>query len=1206
MDGTKEKEKPLNGAEKELNEALETQQLQNNPAFQVLASMLTGKNSIFNQKKKRKNRDDDEDKKTEDQKEEDAIMKYYQKLKYNFLKLESHYNYDAIPPPAFNSILDILPIKLQKSKKLQLDDAIKEQSEFNFKMTYTMVELRKKKQKKKKGKKEKHEKKVSNKTSNKSDFGTTSLGASSSMNDFENSDESNSQGSEAGSNISDDFLGDSTYLNKGSEAKRSRKMFFAENEKFIVRKPFPLSEQNRKTAILTDMKTDTGTKSKLNQISTSTTKQKNRLAAEGKDEDNDLGAFQDKFNKAVPHQDKTKKENENGDNYGSFENLYMKVRAEDLELKQIERFNWSGNQIMASASFSLTQTEKSIDSLNLQKLDIWMTGWYGLFYTSRRYFREFVDSGPINLLLMFSVFANTLTLAADGLTPESWDSILNTVNLSFTILFTVEAVFKLYGYGIKMYFSDFFNIFDLFVVIISMVEIVINSMDQSGGGNAASAFKAVRVFRIFRVLRVTRLLRSLRFIKVIINVVRTTVEQFTYIAILMFLFVFIFTLLGTQVFGGNFKFMKSYKVERFNFDSFSSAFYTVFVILTMENWNSILVNCLRADVSPAISLIYLIAWIFIGNYIFLNLFLAILLEGFESSDALQVVFEIEEEGKELDRMNKQIIKEIEEKKKNEEEERRKATEDVMAIIEPTKFKSTTESKKKQATYVVDRNFDLDNESLSDTIDLKRHIEKEFNVNTVEIDPYKDVDCTKSLFYFSKSNKFRLFCAKIVSHPRFETVILVLIVVSSIKLVIETYYTPAVGSVGETVFDNIDRTFTILFTIESIIKIVRGGFFVAKSAYLRDVWSQLDFFIVTTSLIDTSVESVDISIFKVLRLLRTLRPLRFISQNQNMRIVVNALLESMIAILNVLVVIGMVWVMFAILGSNLMKGKMASCRFDQDISPYGISKEACAAYGGTWKNAYWNFENIGESIVTLYVLSTMEGWPAILGSALDANDETEGPSFNGSTTNALFCIVFILVGSLFLMNLFVGVIFVQFTEEQKKEKQSRFYMVTDDQMRWMMVQELVVKAKPNFDVMIRPKGRVRIFFFRLINSKTFESVIMGFIVLNIASMGFVYETMSDGYKQILDYINIGFTVVFVIEFILKIVALDFQYFTSSWNNFDFTIVILSRLPFIHRLARPRDGSILLDDQLPQTSSTVREDAESPESISSVQAHESQAT
>jgi len=572
------KDKPSNLAEKELNEALETQQLQNNPAFQALANMLTGKNSIFNQKKKKKNRDDDEDKKTEEQKEEEAIMKYYQKLKYNYLKLESRYNYDTIPPPAFNSILDILPIKLQKSKKLQLDDAIKEQSEFNFKMTYTMVELRKKKQKKKKGKKDKHEKKVSNKTSNKNDFGATSLGASSSMNDIENSDESNSQGSDVGSTISDDFLGDSTYLNKGSEAKRNRKLFFAENEKFIVRKPFPLSEQNRKTAILTDMKTDTGTKSKLNQVSTSTRKEKNRIAADGKEEDNDLGAFQEKFNKDFNHHDKTKKENDHDENYASFENLYMKVRAEDLELKQIERFNWSGNQIMTNASFSLTQTEKSIDSLNLQKLDIWMTGWYGLFYTSRRYFREFVDSGPINLLLMFSVFANTLTLAADGLTPASWESYLNTVNLSFTILFTVEAVFKLYGYGIKMYFSDFFNIFDLFVVIISMVEIVINSMEQSGGssggGNAASAFKAVRVFRIFRVLRVTRLLRSLRFIKVIINVVRTTVEQFTYIAILMFLFVFIFTLLGTQVFGGNFKFMKSYKVERFNFDSFSSAFYT--------------------------------------------------------------------------------------------------------------------------------------------------------------------------------------------------------------------------------------------------------------------------------------------------------------------------------------------------------------------------------------------------------------------------------------------------------------------------------------------------------------------------------------------------------------------------------------------------------------------------------------------------------
>ena len=1147
-----EKEKNEENIEKDLEIAIEAGNLQNNPAFKVIAQYLSGKNNVFtNNKKRKKNKETDEEKKTPEELEEEAIVKYYQKSKYEFLKLESHYTYDTIPPPAFNSILDILPIKVQVSKKSIIDKEIKMQSDLSFLMKYTMVELRKKKQKKKKGKKKEGDRK-SGKPSSKSDMmNSASFGANSSMGDQEGSGGSLSEASDGGSLYGEDS--DGIDVKKGSQVKQNRKMFFLENEKYIVRKPFPLSEQNRKNAILVDMKTDTGMKIKKNQVS-SISKTRKKMA----DLQAEFQVVKDNMEADQIEDEKEKKEAKTKEVFSNYEGLYMKVRSQDTKIQSIERFNWSGNQIMQPNSFTLTQTEKSLDSLNLQKLDIWMKGWNGFYYTVRRYTREFVDSSPINLFLMFSVFFNTLILASDGLTPTSWDSSLSNINLGFTVIFTSEAVLKIFGYGIRNYLRDYFNDFDLFVVIISLVEVVINSLGSGSGGNAASAFKVVRIFRIFRVLRVSRLLRSLKFMKVIIEVIKDTLEQFTYIAILMFLFVFIFTLLGTQIFGGNFTFMKSYKVERFNFDSFSSAFYTAFVILTMENWNAILYSCLRASVSPVISLLYLLSWIFIGNYIFLNLFLAILLEGFESSDALQMAEEIEEESKELDRIHKELIKDMEEKKKNEEIESQKATEKVFSIIEPEKYIDKQEARKNKATYMVARNVDQDNESLSEEIDLKAHINKGFLENKVIIDPYKDIDCTKSLFYFSKSNKFRLLCAKIVSHPKFETVVLVLIVTSSIKLVVETYWTPANGTLGQKVTDNIDRAFTIMFAFESLVKIVRNGFFVAKSAYLRETWSQLDFFIVVTSLIDTSVESVDISILKVLRLLRTLRPLRFISQNQNMRIVVNALLESMIAILNVLIVIGMVWVMFAILGSNLMQGKMSTCLFDTDISPYGISQQDCAKYGGTWKNAYWNFDNIVESMVTLYVLSTMEGWPNVLGSMLDANSATEGPIFNGSPINGVFCIVFILLGSLFLMNLFVGVIFVQFSEEQRKEKESRFYMVTDNQMRWMMVQELVVRAKPNFDVMLRPKGKLRIFFFRMINSKIFETTIMGFIMLNILSMGFAYESMSTEYTSILNYVNIGFTVVFILEFVFKIIALDFQYFTSSWNNFDFSIVILSRL------------------------------------------------
>jgi hypothetical protein len=54
--------------------------------------------------------------------------------------------------------------------------------------------------------------------------------------------------------------------------------------------------------------------------------------------------------------------------------------------------------------------------------------------------------------------------------------------------------------------------------------------------------------------------------------------------------------------------------------------------MTLENWNSILSDAMRTNVNKFLTITYLISWIFIGNYVLLNLFLAILLEGFENKD----------------------------------------------------------------------------------------------------------------------------------------------------------------------------------------------------------------------------------------------------------------------------------------------------------------------------------------------------------------------------------------------------------------------------------------------------------------------------------------------------------------------------------------------------------------------------------------------
>ena len=110
----------------------------------------------------------------------------------------------------------------------------------------------------------------------------------------------------------------------------------------------------------------------------------------------------------------------------------------------------------------------------------------------------------------------------------------------------------------------------------------------------------------------------------IIGVMVRSYKSFIYITMLMFLFIFIFSLLGMQTFGGQFNYSDG--IPRGNYDTFPIAFITVFQVLTMENWQSVLFDSMRSDnLNPYLVSIFYIAWIFLGNFILLNLFLAILL-----------------------------------------------------------------------------------------------------------------------------------------------------------------------------------------------------------------------------------------------------------------------------------------------------------------------------------------------------------------------------------------------------------------------------------------------------------------------------------------------------------------------------------------------------------------------------------------------------
>ena len=156
---------------------------------------------------------------------------------------------------------------------------------------------------------------------------------------------------------------------------------------------------------------------------------------------------------------------------------------------------------------------------------------------------------------------------------------------------------------------------------------------------------------------------------------------------------------------------------------------------------------------------------------------------------------------------------------------------------------------------------------------------------------------------------------------FDNTVLFLIGLSSLKLASDTYFKGSdKQSLAIKISENVDYVFNYSFILEMITKLIAMGFIMDEGSYLRESWNQLDFFIVMASIADMSLSGSDIKSLKVLRLLRTLRPLRVISHNVALKMIVVALLESVGGIINVSIVVGVSWLIFAILGVNLFGGK----------------------------------------------------------------------------------------------------------------------------------------------------------------------------------------------------------------------------------------------------------------------------------------------
>nr|CAH8851159.1 unnamed protein product [Trichobilharzia regenti] len=400
-------------------------------------------------------------------------------------------------------------------------------------------------------------------------------------------------------------------------------------------------------------------------------------------------------------------------------------------------------------------------------------------------------------------------------------------------------------------------------------------------------------------------------------------------------------------------------------------------------------------------------------------------------------------------------------------------------------------------------------------------------------------------------------------------------------------------------------FFVVMTLEMTLKIFANGLIFTPNALLKDFGGFLDLFIYIISLIFVSyMIRVDVigpaSGGHLLMVLRCLRPLRIFCLVPQMRRVVYELVRGFKEILMVSVLLVVFMFMFAVYGVHLFGGRLAICN-DRNIT----TKEKCVGrfmrelastklksvkgeplkllVPRVWANPRnFNFDNIGNAILALFEVLSLEGWVEIR----DVIKERIGPR------HVIYIHLFVFIGCLIGLTLFVGVVIANYSENKGTA------LLTVDQRRWLdlkgrirLTQPLQIPPRPKLHQepgqtrnIVTPMSnnlekkslKFRCFIYDITQHILFKRASATLVVANCFLLFFPFNELGVERSswvrpryQVQVSLGIIFTLFFCLECLLKIIALKFGgYWQSKRNRFDMLVAVLGVTWIIlHFILRP---------------------------------------
>ncbi|CAH1967577.1 unnamed protein product [Acanthoscelides obtectus] len=394
----------------------------------------------------------------------------------------------------------------------------------------------------------------------------------------------------------------------------------------------------------------------------------------------------------------------------------------------------------------------------------------------------------------------------------------------------------------------------------------------------------------------------------------------------------------------------------------------------------------------------------------------------------------------------------------------------------------------------------------------------------------------------------------------DWVMITMTTLSCLSMMFETPYYRVMENVSLQIAE---YGFVIFMSIELALKILADGLFFTPKAYVKDVAAVLDVFIYLVSLTFLCWMPKSVppnSGAQLLMILRCLRPLRIFTLVPHMSKVVYELCRGFKEILLVSTLLILLMFIFASYGVQLYGGRLARCndpnitrREDctgiflrrvfvtkMKVQPGENETYPAMLVPRVWANPRrFNFDNIGDAMLTLFEVLSFKGW-------LDVRDVLIK---NLGLVHAVYIHVYIFLGCMIGLTLFVGVVIANYSENKGTA------LLTVDQRRWCDLKKRLKIAQP-LHLPPRPDGKkFRAFIYDITQNIKFKRFIAVMVLINSALLG-VGWNKDEPYTEILATVDIICTCLFVVEVVMKNIAFTPRgYLQSRRNRYDLFVTVM---------------------------------------------------